>query len=177
MCLIQLTGDHESLLIFAALQVLLFIKLKFFFRVIIVHLSIVLKGQEFGTIAHARSAVGLGGFANLVIVVADLVVKLKLLVGIVVVVDPTALALIVGCCTIAIGCRPLGPAQEAESLRGQIDGLHLPVLVLEGVDSIGIPSLGGDLIYWNIASIATTTHIFDEEMQNKAEYNEWESYI
>ena len=99
MCCDELTGDHEGLLILAVLQVvLLFVKLKFLLGIIIVHLFIVLTGQEFGPIAHARSAVGLGGIANLVIViVTDLVVELELLVGIVVVVDPTALALIVGC--------------------------------------------------------------------------------
>ena len=158
-CLDQLTGDHEGLLVLTVLLVFIFIEFKFFFGIII-HLLVVLAGQEVGPIAHARSVVGLLGlFAS--VVIADLVVKLKLLVGIlVIVVDPTALALIIGISgptttttTTRRYRRTLGPAQEAESFGGQIDGLDLAILVLEGVDPIGIPSLGGDLIVYMLYMI------------------------
>ena len=160
-CLDQLTGDHEGLLVRTVLLVFIFIEFKFFFGIII-HLLVVLAGQEVGPIAHARSAVALGRLiTSTLILIADLIVKLKLLVGIlVIVVDPTALALIIGISgptttttTTRRYRRTLGPAQEAESFGGQIDGLDLAILVLEGVDPIGIPSLGGDLIVYMLYMI------------------------
>ena len=141
-----LTGDHEGLLARAIFLLLVFvIKLEFLLGIIIaVHLlSIVLAGQE----------VGFGTSLLLVILTVRLhvvlhgVVEFKLLLRIGVV-DAAALALLALRTTPITATIPIttartlatvassGAAQKSEPLRRKVDGLDLPILVLEGEDSV-----------------------------------------
>ena len=141
-----LTGDHEGLLARAIAILLAFlIKLEFLLGIVLIiaHLLVVLAGQE----------VRLGATILLVILTVRLhvvlhgVVEFKLLLRIGVV-DAAALALLALRTTPITATIPIttartlatvassGAAQKSEPLRRKVDGLDLPILVLEGEDSV-----------------------------------------